>query len=108
MSIEPDILVNRVFELWDSGIKDDVTIITQLQSEFHISENNAESVFELTQTGCLRAYFKAAGQSYPKNNLEDNAIVKSALRICLVKLGKPELNKDPDKKKPWWKLWQLG
>ncbi|HWJ28952.1 MAG TPA: hypothetical protein VNS32_20580, partial [Flavisolibacter sp.] len=72
--IDPDILVNKIIALWDAGIKDDATVIEKIQSEFQISENEAETVLELTQTGLFRAQIMSngQGQKYPKSNLTKN------------------------------------
>jgi hypothetical protein len=48
----------------------------------------------------------SGGQAYPKNNLSDNAIVNTAIKIGLTKLGRPELYKSNNEpKRAWWKIW---
>ena len=105
-TIDSIIVVERIFSLWDEGEKDDEIIIDSICTEFNISNNDAESLFELTQAGVLRANFIFSGQQYPQSNLNNNPIVKSAIGIRLSKLGRPDLYETIIKKeKPWWKFW---
>lgn len=104
--LDPDTVVNRIIALWEAGIKDDIVVIEKIQSEFQITENEAETALELTQTGLFRAGIIANGQKYSNNNLTKNPIVTTALRIGLTKLGRPELYKTAVcQGKPWWKFW---
>jgi len=101
-----DKVVERIFSLWDQGIKDETAMIKTIAAEFNLEETDAESFYELTQAGYLRAGFISQGKSYPKNNLNENPIVLSALKIGLYKLGHSELFKiDIKPKRPWWKFW---
>jgi hypothetical protein len=101
-----EIIVEKVVALLNSERETDLSIINKVVNEFKIDENEAESVLELTKTGLFRAQFISTGQLYPKNNLEDNPVLKAALKIGLEKLGKLELyeNLYPTSR-PWWKLW---
>lgn len=104
--INNDKLVELVISLHDQGVSDSDEIISKLESEFSFSNSEAETVFELVQTGLFRASIIASGQSYPENNLSRNAIVDTAVRIGLTKLGRPELYKtNSSVKRPWWKIW---
>lgn len=95
MKISPDNIVERIISLWDTGMKDEEGIIGIIHSEFHIPEDDVESIFELIKIGLFRAQFISTGEKYPKNNLDDDPYVKSALKIGLQNLGY----------KPWWKFW---
>jgi propanediol dehydratase large subunit len=100
------IIVNKVVALLNSERETDLTIINKVVNEFKIDENEAESVLELTKTGLFRAQFISSGQIYPKNNLQDNPVLKAALKIGLEKLGKLELYENLyPKRRPWWKIW---
>ena len=101
-----DKIVKRIFELWEEGVQNEKTIIEKIQSEFQISANDAEAIFELTQTGFFRASFIISGKKYPDNNLNNHPIVKAALKLALANLGKPELHVDSVRKNPWWKFWK--
>ena len=106
MGISNDMIVEKIFSLWDAGVKDDETIINTISDEFKIERNDAESFLELTQAGLLRANFIFNGQEYPKSNLNSNPIVRSAMGIGLSKLGRPDLSETIRKQnKPWWKFW---
>ena len=99
-------IIERIFSLWDKGVKDDEIIIDTICIEFNISNNDAESLLELTQAGALRANFIFNGQQYPNSNLNNNPIVRSAMGIVLSKLGRPDLYETIIKQeKPWWKFW---
>ena len=105
-SIDSKIIVERIFLLWDEGVKDDEIIIDTICAEFNISNIDAESLLELTQAGLLRANFIFNGQQYPKSNLNNNPIVRSAMGIGLSKLGRPDLSETiTEQNKPWWKFW---
>jgi len=105
-TIDSIIVVERIFSLWDKKVKEDEIIIDTICTEFNISNNDAESLLELTQAGVLRANFIFKGQQYPKSNLNNNPIVKSAMGIMLSKLGRPDLYETVIKQKePWWKFW---
>jgi hypothetical protein len=103
---DPDTLVNRILALWEEGIKDDTAVIEKIRSEFQFSQNDAEWALELTQTGLFRAQIISKGEKYPKNNLTNNPVVRTALRIGLTKLGRPELYETTVRQdKRWWKFW---
>jgi hypothetical protein len=104
-TIDSNIVVERIFSLFDEGIKDDEIIIDTICAEFHISNDDAESLLELTQAGLLRANFIFSGQQYPKSNLNNNPIVRSAIKIGLSKLGRADLYENIKQNKPWWKFW---
>ena len=95
MKINPDNIVERIISLWDTGMKDEEKVIEIIHAEFHIPEDDVESIFELIKIGLFRAQFTSAGEKYPKNNLDDDPYVRSALKIGLRYLGY----------KPWWKFW---
>ena len=100
-------LVEFTYSLLDQGGLDDQAIIEKISSEFPFDDCDAETVLELVRTGLFRASIIAGGLEYPKNNLESDPIVSTAIKIELAKLGRPELykdNKDSNKKK-WWKFW---
>lgn len=104
--LDSDKLVNSILALWDAGIKDDGFVIEKLESEFGISKDDAELALELTKTGLFRAQIISSGVTYPKNNLSNNQIITSALKIGLTKLGRQELYaKIVNQNKPWWKFW---
>jgi hypothetical protein len=106
MDISNDKVVEKIFSLWDAGVKDDETLINTISDEFNIERNDAESFLELTQAGLLRANFIFNGQQYPKSNLNNNPIIRSAMGIGLSKLGRPDLFEPITKEnKPWWKFW---
>ena len=103
--IVADNIVNRILSLWDEEVTDEATIIKTIQSEFELSMDDAEMALELTQTGLFRAQIICTGNSYPANNLNDNPIVRSAIKIGPTKLGRPELYTLATRKnKPWWKF----
>ena len=105
-TIASDKIVERIFSLWDEGVKADEIVIDTICTEFNISHNDAGSFLELSQAGALRAGFIINGQQYPKSNLNNNPTVRSAIGIALSKLGRPDLNETIIKgKKPWWKFW---
>jgi hypothetical protein len=104
-TIDSSIVVERIFSLWDEGVKDDEIIIGMISEEFNISNDDGESLLELTQAGFLRANFIFNGQQYPKSNLNNNPIVKSAMKIGLSKLGRADLYENIKQNKPWWKFW---
>ncbi|MBO9204843.1 MULTISPECIES: hypothetical protein [Niastella] len=95
MKINPDNIVERIINLWDIGVDEEEKVIEIVQTEFQISEDYAESIFELIKIGLFRAQLKSTGAKYPKNNLDDDPYVRSALKIGLRNLGY----------KPWWKFW---
>jgi hypothetical protein len=99
-------ITQKIFDLWDEGIKDENTIIEMIQSEFQVSTNDAETIFDLTQVGALRAAFITSGKDFPASNLNNNPIVKAAIKIALSNLGKSDLYKEPVKQRPWWIFWK--
>ena len=106
LDINSDKLVELVLSMRDQSVSDESVIIAKLESEFSLSNSDAETALELIQTGLFRASFIAGGQTYPKNNLSDNPIVNAAIKIGLSKLGHPELYKSNIVvKRPWWKIW---
>lgn len=104
MDISNDTIIERIFSLWDAGVKDDEVIINTISDEFNLESNDAESFLELTQAGYLRANFIIKRQQYPKSNLNNNPIVKSAIAFGLSKLGQPNATRSKQNK-PWWKFW---
>ena len=102
----PDRLVERIMKLWDDGMKDESKLVETLTTEFQITTDDAEWALELTQTGLFRANIISSGQKYPKSNLTDEPILKSALKAGLNKLGRPELYEIAVRQdRPWWKIW---
>lgn len=95
MKINPDNITERIISLWDTGLKDEEKVMEIIQSEFNISEDDVEWIYERIKIGLFRAQFKIAGEKYPKNNLNDDPYVRSALKIGLRNLGY----------KAWWKFW---
>jgi hypothetical protein len=105
-TIDSNIVVERILSLFDEGIKDNEIIIDTICAEFYISNDDAGSLLELTQAGLLRANFIFSGQQYPKSNLNNNPIVRSAMKIGLSKLGRADLYETVIKQnRPWWKFW---
>ena len=103
---QPDKLVSRILEFWEANEFDEETIMERIQTEFKMSKEDAELAIELTKTGHFRAQLFATGQKYPKNNLNNNPIVNSAIKLTLLKLGRPELYAITIQQgKPWWKFW---
>ncbi|MCA6369020.1 MAG: hypothetical protein IM631_05035 [Cytophagales bacterium] len=101
-----DRLVERIMKLWDDGMKDESKLVETLTTEFQITTDDAEWALELTQTGLFRANIISSGQKYPKSNLTDEPILKSALKAGLNKLGRPELYEIAIRQdRPWWKIW---
>ena len=100
-----DKIVKRISDMWEEKVNED-SIIEKIQSEFQISLNDAEKIFELTQIGFLRASFINAGKKYPENNLTKNAIVETATKVALANLGKLHLYNTPVNQREWWKFWK--
>ena len=99
-------IVYQILALWNKGMKDDITVIESLQSEFGMSTEDAELALELTKTGLFRAAIISGGNRYPKNNLNKNPIVRSALKIGIAELRRLEQSAPAAKKeKPWWRFW---
>ncbi|KIC92923.1 hypothetical protein [Flavihumibacter solisilvae] len=101
-AMQPDKLVSRIFELWEDDKSDENWVLERIQREFNLSIEEAESALELTKTGCFRAQLIFAGKKYPRNNLCDNPILISAIKIALIKSGRPKLGEKQSK--PWWKF----
>jgi hypothetical protein len=99
-------IVKRISELWEGGTTNENSIIEKIQSEFQVSANDAETMLELTKAGFLRASFIISGKNFPKNNLNNNPIVKKAIQVALSNSGKSELYKKAVKKRRWWKFWK--
>jgi len=100
-------IVQRIFECWNNDIKDDEVILNKLISEFHLSIDDAEWTLERVKTGAFRASIISTGSSYPKNNLENDPIVKEALSFALAAIGyKEETLVSIPKQKSWWMFWK--
>ena len=101
-----DKIVMRILALWDTGTKEDSSVIEMIHSEFGLPTEDAELALELTRTGLFHAAMIAKQNMYPNSNLNSNPIVISATKIGLWQLGCSEKFRKPSsKEKSWWKFW---
>jgi hypothetical protein len=104
---EYKVIVQKIFDCWKNDIKDDAIILGTLIAEFGLSINDAEWILERVKTAAFRASIISTGSSYPKNNLENDPVVKEALELALRELELTGRSSDRlSKQKSWWMFWK--
>ena len=102
-----ELIINRIIDLKELKIHNEEEIINSIEKEFELNPEEAESIFDLVQTGIFRALFIAEKKEYPSNNLNDHPVITETIRIFLNRTGKRELNlASKNKKKFNFQFWK--